>query len=366
MAWSTEAGAWYLPEHAEITRIALERSAPIGVARAIGRAVNDARATGLPLCDGVAVPFHAIKPKSAFLTSVASCIPYTALPALAGDHAVDTVELRSILQTPVSRWPFRDETAGAMIVGAAVAVWNEFRESASELFQSVYSESASNRRETVAMTSGHDVNRRKLTRDLDARLALVDPEYASRAAGTKAHFQDGVTPMRDQLLALVRAGATENALAQTLTHHLRSLQLARAARGDDTVNGVNQRAEALLEHAFALHFLQDAFASGHIATPAALSGDTQRLQRHDFLSRKGVAAKRALAVAPCDRQAPGVEQPTCWTAYGDGYMDADNMPIVADAAARLQLQFAIALDPTLVPSLLGRGSWGWGPGAPTT
>lgn len=49
-------------------------------------------------------------------------------------------------------------------------------------------------------------------------------------------------------------GDADNALGQFLTHHVRSLELA--ARGP--------LGEALLEHGFAFHVLEDAFAAGRL------------------------------------------------------------------------------------------------------
>ena len=59
------------------------------------------------------------------------------------------------------------------------------------------------------------------------------------------------------------------------------------------------RTEALLEHAFAVHFVQDAFAAGHMGTEHGLDDTRSRLERHDFLNRNGIGATRALAAGKC-------------------------------------------------------------------
>lgn len=343
-----------MPEHAEITRIALERYAPAAVSETIAQTVASIRGAtrwALPLCDHASVPFLAIPLNSPVLTASASCIPYTALPALAGDHSNDTDGLRSLFEMEESRWPLASRTVGALVLGAGVTEWSLFRDAAGETYQRLYVEAPSTGTQYTQL-DGKGLDGRLFTRDLDARLQIVDPGYSSRAAGAKTHFQDAVTSIDDLMDHLVRVGNADNALAQMLSHHARSLQLALAARGDLTAGGSENRTQALLEHAFALHFLEDAFAAGHIATEPAVNRPVGRLQRHDYMNRIGLAATRALAVTTCNRSAPSPDMPTCWTAYGDGYMNADNMPLVADAVARAQLEFAMALDGGLPEKLV--------------
>jgi hypothetical protein len=345
-----DARAWYFPEHAEITRIALERYSPPAVARAIQRAVSAARAVGLPLCEPVSIPFLSIPMQGAFGTPVAACIPYTSLPALAGDHANSALNLQQLLVDTVSRWPFHRQTVAAMVVGTAVSEFTTFRNSTPAFFQRVYVD-APNPGSNFSSLADLDLDGRRFTRDLDARLQLVDSDYSSRAAGSKAHFQNAEEPMQAVLDALVRVGDADNALAQMVAHHARSLQLALRARNKLGPSGDRLRAEALLEHSFALHFLEDAFAAGHIGTEPAINKPIERLQRHDYLNRTGLGATRALAERRCEPVVASGEMPICWTAYGDGYMNSDNMPLVAEAVARAQLQFAMALEPQLVEQM---------------
>ncbi|WP_437304649.1 hypothetical protein [Sorangium sp. So ce388] len=377
--YSPASHAWFFPEHAEITRIALTKYAPAPVAEAIQHAVDVASEcvqdpyskerrcipySSLPLCRSVALPFHAVplaaspseqrKTPRALTTPYATCISYGALPALAGDHATNIDELERLLRVEVPRAFLPELTVAGMVVGASVETWDDFRLSAPIEFTRIF-EGSSPSSSGVVVTST-SLNRRKLIRDLDGRLLLVDHDYTSRAAGTKSHFQDAVTPIPELLRTLEVAGNTDNALNQMLAHHMRSIMLALKAREGETCRSPGKvkpcvtpeerrvfTSQALLEHAFALHFMEDAFAAGHIATEHGFSDSTDRLQRHDYLSRRGLAVRRAFATQACQSTPRAGELPYCWTAYGDGYLDGDTLPYVAEATARLQLQFALAL-----------------------
>lgn len=312
-----DAKAWYFPEHAVFAHEGLMQLPP-EIREIIRGAVIAANREGLGLCEAIDVPFEKVAAKKTLTTkmirvsSSVDCVPYAAAGALAGDHASSARELRSVLATK----------KGIEIVSAAAFEWQRFQESLERLPNTT-------------------LERMSFVHALDVAFYFVDPGYERRAQKTRAHFADSSR----QLEAVVRAaegGDVDNALGQFLTHHVRSLQLA--ARGT--------LGEALLEHAFALHFIEDAFAAGHlIGTSWSVANASQR-RRHDFYDARGLAVARAMNVEPCDTLGVGALEMSgllpCWVTSGDGYLsatkDASDRLHVSRAVAKAQLQFALAVD----------------------
>jgi len=131
-------------------------------------------------------------------------------------------------------------------------------------------------------------------------------------------------------------------VGQFVAHHLRSLELA--SRG--------QLGDALLEHAFAIHFLEDAFSAGHLVMNDMTwaNGNTRTRRRHDFFNAAGLRVRRALSAEPCDLLEQSFEAglPPCWTTTGDGYLglarDSSDRVHVVRAVKKAQFELAMALD----------------------
>jgi hypothetical protein len=284
-----------------------------------------ARREGLPLCPRVDLALEDFAQKTPIATRMirskmgVDCVPYTALAALAGDHASSVGELRRVVTT----------AKGLEIVSAVAYEWSKFEEA-------------------LARLPNASLERMSFVHSLDVDLYFIDPGYELRAQATRAHFADGGRGLEDEVRAAAVTGDVGHALAQFLAHHLRSLQLG--ARG-----GVS---EAVLEHAFAMHFLQDAFAAGHLVmtddTWRRGNGPTRR--RHDFFNAKGLAVGRAMSVEPCPGLAAGSLELSgltpCWVTSGDGYLgtspDASDRLHAARAATKAELEFALAVEPDRV------------------
>src|ERR1700675_1153086 len=92
LASAGEARAWYFPEHVVIAHDGIMQLPP-ELRDVLKDAVARARADGLTLCVRVDVPLEDIAQKRALDTRMvhseldAGCVPYSALCALAGDHA---------------------------------------------------------------------------------------------------------------------------------------------------------------------------------------------------------------------------------------------------------------------------------------
>lgn len=335
------ARAWIFPEHAEITRIALENELPAEARAVLDAAVLLALQSNpherIALCTQVTMPFARVNRQDP------PCVPFSVLPALAGDHSIDEAELRSLLGHQQSeRSSLLDATFKLS------KLFQEFLNDAPLFVSRVYRGAGSDGDRT---DESADSARRTFTRELDLYLEAKDPAYSKRAEGARAHFQDSSAPLEEILRRATAAGDLDNALGQTMAHHLRSLALAVRSRGQSGAEQARSISSALFEHAMALHFVQDAFAAGHIGTEHAIGNRISRLRRHDFLNRAGLQVKRLLATEGCST--PTIDPARsngpdhCWIAYGDGYLDSTNLEHAAEASARLTVQLTLALDTKL-------------------
>ncbi|WP_437623770.1 hypothetical protein [Sorangium sp. So ce1151] len=330
---SSPADAWYFPEHVVLAEEGLAWL-PGGAKAALGEAVREMAASSL-VCERLEESFYVT---SALRRE--ACVPYATLAALAGDHASTVRELWSLVRKDEA-----GETGQRLQFGARTQ-WRDF---------------LGKLREEDAAAGLSD--RTDLVRDLDIYLLGVDGDYVDRAKQNVTHFQAAGEPLTRVAADLARRGRVDNALGQFIGHHLRSLQLATGAREAPTGAGASLRRDALLEHAYALHFLQDAFAAGHAVITAKLRRDPEeRIGTHDHFNRIGVSVTRALNAVPCpllragvnDARAPGL--PPCWETTGDGFLGvrpaSQDRLHAAEATARAQLQLAMALDPRWVEQLL--------------
>lgn len=351
---ATPASGWTLPEHAEFARLAARDFAPTAVADVISNAVDDARTLGLPLCAGTGSRFAATPLDG----SVAKCVSYGTLAGLAGDHADSIATLWESLTHPVSgAWPSGAELLSKSVTGVAVTEWvrflGELPPGVGEVFTVPMRDPHSLLRRSVQLPDGPG---KTFVRGIDVRLLMVDHDYLSRAAGTLAHFNFADHAPADVLMGVHR-GDLDNALAQMLVHHARSLQLAARVRHAPQADRHRIELEAFLEHTFAVHFMEDGFAAGHMAVDASVTLDSRRKQRHDYFDRHGVKVVRSMSRERCQADpAPDKDSrhalPICWRARGDGYALFDDRLYVAEAIARLQTQFAMALSPSVAKALL--------------
>ena len=319
------AGAWYFPEHVVLTGDGHGALAP-ELRAIIGEAVADARRDGLSLCERTDLTLEDVlldvplSTRMILTPASVACVPYASLPGLAGDHASDVAELRAVLAS----------RKGIELVSTVAYEWRRFRES---------------------MRRGQSsLDRMSFVHDLDVALYFLDSEYADRARATRVHFRDLDRSFEVVLRDLSHEGRIDDVIARFVFHHMRSLVLA--AHG--------HRVEALLEHAFAIHFLEDAFASGHLVMSTAswaAGRDSVRL-RHDSFNAEGLQVTRAMSREPCSSLATGTLElaglPPCWTTTGDGHLgltaDTTDRLHVAAALSRAELAFAVALDPDRVLS----------------
>jgi hypothetical protein len=276
-AWSVPGTAlpWVYPEHRDIAVLAVEKLDPERRA-VLAQLWGEARAGHEQrLCEQAADAAQGEKP---------SCIDWAALPAIAGDHSCSSREMTgSVLG---SEWilavaevaaqlkadladievlPRADQVPGSKPIG--------------DLGRRLEAESARAARLNALRTS-------------DTRLMRADPEYATRAASNNAHFllaRPGTGVSRDAYAALtMKVGSDISALGAYAWYHLSAMQKAGRLAHEQLATEVRRElARAMLfDEAFAIHFLEDAFASGHVA--GTWGDPSQRKGTHDYYNEAGL------------------------------------------------------------------------------
>ncbi len=213
------------------------------------------------------------------------CIDWAALSGIAGDHSCSSRKmLETVLESdwilvvadiaaqlktdlariPITATPEQTEHEGGKVAAA---------------------------RERLA-SKKYRAERVNALRTADIRLQRADPGYAIRADANLAHFllarpDTRLDPYEYGILAL-KPGAKLNAGGVYVWFHISALQ--KASRLTDNRLSATARAEvaraALFDEAFALHFLEDIYASGHVA--GSWGDVSQRKGTHDFYNQNGL------------------------------------------------------------------------------
>jgi hypothetical protein len=241
---------WVFPEHRDIAVLGVQKldagqQAYLQKLWSEARAGHEAR-----LCEQVTQAAQGPKP---------TCIDYAAWTAIAGDHSCSARDMLSIVLD--SPW----------ILGVARV--------------------SARLKEQLAAAERRD-QRVNAVRDSDIRLQRTDPEYVTRAGSNNAHFllarpRVDMEPLDYARLAL-GPNAELNALATYVWYHLRALAVStRIAGGEISADARAQAVRsALADEAFALHFLEDSFAAGHVA--GNWGSTAVRKGTHDYYSEHGL------------------------------------------------------------------------------
>jgi hypothetical protein len=284
--------AWVLPEHRDVAVLAIQRLDPAQQAQ-LQQLWSEARmGYETRLCQSAADNAQDAKP---------TCIDYAAWAAIAGDHSCSARDMLGIvLNAP---W-----APGVLKVGVQL-------------------------RKNLAAAK-RPSQRANAVRDSDIALERTDPQYVTRARSNNAHFllarpNVAMEPEAYAQLAL-GPGADVNALGTYVWYHLRAIQQAMRVAHDGAPAGMRTDAvrAALSDEAFALHFLEDSFAAGHVA--GNWGNSAIRKGTHDYYNEYG------LSLVTWDHHS--------FIALGDAYMqpaDADRTAIaVRDSLAQLLDAFA--------------------------
>jgi hypothetical protein len=192
-----------------------------------------------------------------------TAIDYAGWPAIAGDHSCSPENmLHNILQTG---WILEVATVAARLNSAL----------------------------TTAGLEPHA--RTNALRDADLALLRADPAYATRAGANNSHFllarPDPGTDAETYIDVCLANGCELNALGTYAWCHFSALQKAdRLSRSALTDSARREIAlGALADEAFAIHFLSDAFAAGHVA---GTRGDASlRKGTHDYYNEHGLEVR---------------------------------------------------------------------------
>ena len=171
-------------------------------------------------------------------------------------------------------------------------------------------------------------------RNSDIRLQRTDLDYATRAGSNNVHFlleRAAVDEsMEEYFIRCLREGAPLNALAAYSYYHTKALERVAQSKLPDLDR--EQRSAILLaalaNEAFALHFIQDVYAAGHVA---GTWGDAaQRKGTHDHYNESG------LEVETWDND------PLVLT--GDAYMRPEDALVAARAVRKSLEQFLAVME----------------------
>jgi hypothetical protein len=284
--------AWVFPEHRDIVVLAVQKLDPeqrdqLQKLWQEARSGHEGR-----LCENIADPAQSPKP---------ACIDYAAWAAISGDHSCSARDMLStVLDAP---W----------ILGVA---------------------GVSGKLKAQLANAQRRDQRVNALKNSDLALERTDPDYATRATSNNAHFLLARPDVAMQPLAYARLAlgpnADLNALATYLWYHLRAL--ADAARVSGGGLPAESRAQAvraaMADEAFALHFIEDSFAAGHVT--GNWGNSAVRLGTHDYYNEHGVPL-------------------TTWSghpfvALGDAYMRPEDAERAAIAVKDSLVQLLAAFD----------------------
>jgi hypothetical protein len=261
----------------------------------------------------------------------AKCLDWAAFSAIAGDHSCSGKDMLETITT--EDWLLNIAKVSAQLKSELAFI--PVKEFANKRMLSGAESFAAqiHKQENRA-------NRLNALRRADIQLLKTDPQYASRANSSTAHFliarpSENTTNMEYAKLAL-QAGSEMNAMGVYAYYHIKALKKASRLANESqltTVQRQNITRAMLTDEGFALHFLEDIFAAGHVA--GTWGEVSQRMGTHNYYNENG------LEVYTWKREAFSV------VLMGDAHMRPQDMELAARAISiSLQqvLDFAVARD----------------------
>jgi len=216
---------------------------------------------------------------------IPDCIDWAALSAIAGDHSCSSQQMLETVTE--SDWILTVADIAAQLKVDLTGIPIEAPPEQVALNAELLDEAK--KRLAAEANRAKRVNALRVA---DTRMQRADTDYATRAASNNAHFlmarsstdQTG-DEYADETLQL---GSELSAVGVYAWFHLSALQKA-SRLANEQLDGEQRQAlslSALFDEAFALHFLEDTFASGHVA---GTWGDAaQRKGTHDFYNQNGL------------------------------------------------------------------------------
>ena len=271
------ARSWVYPEHRHLALLAVqrldaERSLVFDRMWQLARSGDEQRlcAAGADFAQGTAP----------------ECIDWAALSAIGGDHSCSSQEMMETAQS--APWILQVADVAAQLkedlARIAVAPSPEALDRAADAL------SGAQRRVASEAARAQRVN---ALRTADIRLQRSDPKYAMRAGSNNAHFlrprPDSDTTLNDYAAMTLQPGSEVSAIGIYSYLHLSALQKASRLAAEVDLPAAERATLAramMADEAFAMHFLQDAFAAGHVS---GTWGDrSQRQGTHDYYNQNGL------------------------------------------------------------------------------
>ena len=263
--------SWVYPEHRQLSLLAVQqldsqRRAVFDRLWQLARAGDEQRlcAAGADREQGTAPP----------------CIDWAALSAIAGDHSCSSREMFETARSAPWILQVADIAAQLKEDLSRIPVLPPPEASLKEAQRFISSEAARAQRVNALRTA-------------DIRLQRADVDYVTRAGANHAHFllaRPGTdTDLNDYAALTLHENSEISAVGVYSSFHLSALQKASRLANEPQLAPADRAALAravLADEAFALHFLQDVFAAGHIA---GTWGDrSQRQGTHDYYNQNGL------------------------------------------------------------------------------
>ncbi|HEY2977679.1 MAG TPA: hypothetical protein VGJ35_06895, partial [Burkholderiaceae bacterium] len=272
--------AWVYPEHRDLALLAVqgldpERKAEFDRLWREARIGNEAR-----LCDAAADAGQGVAP---------SCIDWAAMTAISGDHSCSSKAMFDTASESAWILQVADVAAQLKVDLARIPVTAPVQATGSTALNPLDLLADAQRRMADEQLRSERIN---ALRTADLRLQRADPEYATRAGSNNAHFL-APRPRTDMSLVeyaelTLRTSADISAIGVYAYFHLSALQKA-SRLASETLDPAQRQAlarAALADEAFALHFLEDVFAAGHIAGTWGTA--PQRQGTHDYYNQNGL------------------------------------------------------------------------------
>ncbi|VAX27174.1 hypothetical protein MNBD_IGNAVI01-1355 [hydrothermal vent metagenome] len=179
-------------------------------------------------------------------------------------------------------------------------------------------------------------------RDSDNKFQRADPEYATRAGSNNVHFLIPLphvgTIGSEYASICFTEGVESNALAAYAYHHLSALSKVMYLRTNKLSEEERSKLilSALADEAFAIHFIEDVFAAGHVA--GTWGNASQRKGTHDYYNEHGLAV-------------------TTWNEKqvllsGDAYMRPQDAALAAETVKMSLEQFIAVAEGSLDPEFI--------------
>ena len=267
---------WIYPEHRDIAVLAVQGLGAEHRAE-FDRLWQEARAGDTQrMCAMVADSEQGVTP---------ACIDWAALSGIAGDHSCSSAEMLETVRKSDWILVVADVAAQLKVDLAAIPVT-----APSEQVEPVARIIADAQRRLADEASR--AKRQNAQRSADTRMQRADPQYATRADANLAHFllarpDTNLDPIEYGKLAL-KPGSHLNAIGVYAWFHISAMEKA-SRLANEPLSPEERRAlvrAMLFDEAFALHFLEDVFAAGHVA---GTWGDvSQRKGTHDFYNQNGI------------------------------------------------------------------------------